>query len=202
MTSWFGGPLSVRPRPAITVAITSLSPDRRRSARGSARRSGSRPALVSLSSGAAGPIVPGRRSDGGTIGASPNVVATQARHRKRRARTRRRDPVSLCVHIVDSAFGVPAADVDVLLRQPAGDDWRELVRGRTGQDGRLAMLGDRNIQPGIYQVVCDLDAYYAVLGSLPLHPRAIVEFRVTESDADIHLPIVVSTHSFLSYRGA
>ncbi|MET9221065.1 hydroxyisourate hydrolase [Streptomyces sp. NPDC088197] len=111
-------------------------------------------------------------------------------------------PVSLCVHIVDSAFGVPAADVDVLLRQPAGDDWRELVRGRTGQDGRLAMLGDRNIQPGIYQVVCDLDAYYAVLGSLPLHPRAIVEFRVTESDADIHLPIVVSTHSFLSYRGA
>ncbi|MEV6012226.1 hydroxyisourate hydrolase [Streptomyces sp. NPDC051976] len=110
--------------------------------------------------------------------------------------------MSLCVHIVDSSFGVPAADVDVLLRQHAEDDWRELVRGRTGQDGRLAMLADRHVQPGVYQVICDLDGYYAMLGSMPMHPRAIVEFRVTDSDADVQLPIVVSTHSCLSYRGA
>ncbi|MEW2520827.1 hydroxyisourate hydrolase [Actinacidiphila alni] len=148
-------------------------------------------------------IVRAARTDGRTIGPSPTVVGTDARPPPRGAsRTPRQDPVSLSVHIVDSAFGVPAADVDVQLRHATGDDWRELVRGRTGADGRLAVLGDRDVPPGVYQVICDLDAYYAALGALPLNPRAVVEFRVSESDADMHLSIVVSAHSFMSYRAA
>jgi 5-hydroxyisourate hydrolase len=109
--------------------------------------------------------------------------------------------MSLDVHIVDSSFGVPAADVNVLLRRQTESGWQEVVRGRTGQDGRLSVLTDGQVSASVYQLVCDLDAYYAILGAAALFPRAIVEFRVIEPEAELCLPIVVSAHSVLSYRG-
>jgi 5-hydroxyisourate hydrolase len=111
-------------------------------------------------------------------------------------------PMKLSVHITDCAFGVSAADVDVLLRRQTVGEWKEMVRGRTGPDGALAVWNGQPIEAGIYQMVVDLDAYYAILGTIPLHPRAIVEFRVLDPEADLFLPLIVSSHSCLSYRGA
>ncbi|PWI44837.1 hydroxyisourate hydrolase [Streptomyces sp. ICBB 8177] len=109
--------------------------------------------------------------------------------------------MKLSIHITDSAFGVAAADVDVLLRCHVDGGWKDLVRGRTGADGTLAVWSGAPLESGVYQLVCDLDGYYAILGTVPLHPRAIVEFRVSDPVADLHLPLVVSSHSCLSYRG-
>lgn len=110
--------------------------------------------------------------------------------------------MALAVHLVDHSFGVPAADVDVLLRRQTDDGWQDVVRGLTGEDGRLTVLADGQFPPGVYQLVCELDAYYAILGAAALFPRAIVEFRVAEPEAEICLPIVVSAHSVFTYRGS
>ncbi|WP_103504008.1 MULTISPECIES: hydroxyisourate hydrolase [Streptomyces] len=110
--------------------------------------------------------------------------------------------MSLAVQILDHSFGVPATDVEVLVRRRTEDGWQDVARGLTGEDGRLTVLPDGQCPPGLYQLVCDLDAYYAILGAVALFPRAVVEVRVSESEPELVLPVVVSAHSVLVYRGS
>ncbi|MGC5334082.1 hydroxyisourate hydrolase [Micromonospora sp. DT62] len=107
----------------------------------------------------------------------------------------------LSVEVVDCSFGMAAADVGVVLTRQVGLRWRDLASGRTGTDGRLAIWTEPTIDAGIYQLAVDLDGYYSILGAVPLHPRAVVEFRVADPDADLHLPLMVTVNSYLSYRG-
>ncbi|MGW3655084.1 hydroxyisourate hydrolase [Streptomyces sp. NPDC005151] len=107
------------------------------------------------------------------------------------------------VRIVDTSFGVPAADVDVLLSRRAEDGWQEVVRGRTDPEGLLVVPPPSEVRSGsaVYRIECDLDAYYAVLGVVPLFPRLTVEVRVVEPDVRLSLPLVISAHSVFAYRG-
>lgn len=63
------------------------------------------------------------------------------------------------------------------------------------------MWRDRPLDTGNYQLTFDLDGYYATLGRVPLHPRAVVEFRVVDPEADLYLPLMVTSNSYLTYRG-
>ncbi len=108
--------------------------------------------------------------------------------------------MELSVHVVDCAYGVAAADVGVKLRRQTRSSWQDLSEGRTGPDGRLTVWRDAPIETGIYQLVVDLDAYYGILGAVPFHPRAVVEFRIGDSDTDLHLPLMVTTNSYLTCR--
>jgi 5-hydroxyisourate hydrolase len=106
----------------------------------------------------------------------------------------------LSVHVVDCAYGVSAADVGVVLRRQIESNWRDLVAGRTGSDGRLVVWRDVAIDTGIYRLVFDLDGYYGILGTIPLYPRAIVEFRIDDPNTDMHLPLMVTSNSYLTCR--
>jgi 5-hydroxyisourate hydrolase len=108
--------------------------------------------------------------------------------------------MKLSVHVVDCANGVAATDVGVLLRAHADGGWREVSCGRTGPDGLLALWNGAPIEPGIYQLLFDLDRYYAVLGTISFYPRAIVEFRVSDPDADLHLPLITTSNSYTAFR--
>jgi 5-hydroxyisourate hydrolase len=85
--------------------------------------------------------------------------------------------VKLSVRVIDCMYGVAASDVQIRLHGYAEPGWHQLAVGRTGPDG------------------C-----YATLGTVPLHPRAIVEFRVTDPCAEMHLPLLVTANSVLTYR--
>lgn len=108
--------------------------------------------------------------------------------------------MKLSVHVVDCANGVAATDVGVLLRAHADGGWRDVSCGRTGPDGVLALWNGSPIEPGIYQLLFDLDRYYAVLGTVSFYPRAIVEFRVSDPDADLHLPLITTSNSYTAFR--
>lgn len=108
--------------------------------------------------------------------------------------------MELSVHVVDCAYGVAAADIGVMLRRQTTSDWQHVAEGSTGSDGRLTMWRDAPMVAGVYQLVFDLDAYYGMLGTVPFYPRAIVEFRLDDSDADLHLPLMVTSNSYLTCR--
>jgi 5-hydroxyisourate hydrolase len=109
--------------------------------------------------------------------------------------------VRLSTRVIDSSFGVLAADVRVVLRRRAEDGWAQLAVGRTGSDGGLADWHEGPLGTGTYQLEFDIDGYYAALGSVPLHPRVIVEFRVSDPTLDLHLPLLVTPNSFHAFRG-
>ncbi|ACU73110.1 Transthyretin [Catenulispora acidiphila DSM 44928] len=107
--------------------------------------------------------------------------------------------MKLSILVIDVAFGVPGAELSARLRRRSEAGWQELSTGRTGGDGRLE-LHPAPAGRGTYQLVFDLDGYYHGLGSVPLHPRAIVEFRVTDAHKDLQLALFISPHSFCTFQ--
>ena len=107
--------------------------------------------------------------------------------------------VKLSVLVIDVAFGVPGADLAARLRRRGEAGWQDLSTGRTGGDGRLELYPDSAAR-GTYQLLFDLDGYYHGLGCVPLHPRAIVEFRVTDPHEDLRLALFISPHSFCTFQ--
>ena len=105
------------------------------------------------------------------------------------------------VQVIDAAFGMPAADVEVRFRQGESAEWRELALVRTGADGRVELWRGHTLRPGRYQLECDLDGFYAATGSVAFYPRAIFELRLSGGAEDLHLPLVISPNSVLAYRG-
>jgi 5-hydroxyisourate hydrolase len=108
--------------------------------------------------------------------------------------------MELSVYVVDGAHGVAATEVGVRLRQRLDAGWRELASGQTGADGLLELWRGGPVDSGVYQVVFDLDRYYAILGAFALYPRAIVEFRVSDPDADVRLSLMTTPHSYTTFR--
>jgi 5-hydroxyisourate hydrolase len=106
----------------------------------------------------------------------------------------------LSLQVIETSFGTAAADVAVRLRWRTADGWRDLAEGRTAADGELLLWPGRFPAAGTYRIFFDLDAYYAALGTVPLYPSAVVEFRVEDQDTDLHMPLLVTPNSILTYR--
>ncbi|HXL89232.1 MAG TPA: hydroxyisourate hydrolase [Streptosporangiaceae bacterium] len=109
--------------------------------------------------------------------------------------------MKLSIEVIDCSFGVPASNVAIELWQQTDTNWLELAVGRTGSDGRLTECLYEPLTNGNYQIDIFLDDYYAHLGSVPLYLRAIVQFRIIDPTADLHLPVFVTPNSFHIYRG-
>jgi 5-hydroxyisourate hydrolase len=114
---------------------------------------------------------------------------------------REKVPMKVSVHVVDSTYAAPAADLKVqLCRQDMDANWVRLARGRTSEYGVLEIWPGGPLDPATYQLQFDLDGYYAALGSMTFYPRAIVEFRVTDSCANLRLPLLISPASYFTYQ--
>jgi 5-hydroxyisourate hydrolase len=109
--------------------------------------------------------------------------------------------VDLSIHVMDTAFGVPAADVHVGLQRTTMSGWIDVAEGRTGPDGRLTVWRGTSCVSATFRLELDLDRYYAALGSISVFPRAIVVFRVGDSDEDLRLSLLISPNLLVIYRG-
>lgn len=106
----------------------------------------------------------------------------------------------LSIEVVDCAFGVAAANVQIALRRREAAGWRDIAIGRTDPAGHLRDWHDDPLPSGTYRVEADLDGYYINLGLVPFNPRAIVEFRVMDSPADLQMPFLVTANSYFVCR--
>ncbi|MFI9271109.1 hydroxyisourate hydrolase [Kitasatospora sp. NPDC052896] len=109
--------------------------------------------------------------------------------------------MSVSVHVIDASLGMPAANLRVRLRGRTDLAWEDLAHSSTDHLGRLAHWHPAGLTRGTYQLVLDLDGYFAELGAAPLYPRAIVEFRLSDPSTDLHLPMMITPTSYLTYRG-
>jgi len=109
----------------------------------------------------------------------------------------------LTTHVLDTARGRPAAGVQVELwrHPPDGGAPESLTRVRTNADGRTdrPLLADGELEPGRYELVFDVGAYFGGEGFLGLVP---VRFEVGDAEAKYHVPLLVSPWSYSTYRGS
>jgi len=101
----------------------------------------------------------------------------------------------ITTHVLDTARGVPAAGIPVVLRH-GGDVVGEALTNAQGRtDAPLA----RGLRVGVYELTFSVGAYLAGEGFLDDVP---IRFRVDDPDGHLHVPLLLTPWSYATYRGS
>ena len=101
--------------------------------------------------------------------------------------------------------GTPAAGVPVTLEQEtAGGTWQVVGRGETDADGRQRTLmpAGATVAAGVYRLVFDTRAYLERHAGRAYFPHVTVVFQVADGDGHHHVPLLLSTFGYSTYRGS
>ena len=112
-------------------------------------------------------------------------------------------PAKLSTHVIDTARGLPARDVQIQLWSLAGPERRLLKTVRTNADGRTdaPLLAAGEMRMGEYELVFFVGDYFG--GAAPQFlERVPVRFSIVDATASYHVPLLCSPWSYSTYRGS
>ena len=110
----------------------------------------------------------------------------------------------LSTHVLDTAHGVPAAGVKVMLYRVTGNSHKKIVEMVTNADGRTdRLLEGKAFTAGGYELVfCTGDHQRASGGEASFLDEIPVRFMVTDAEAHYHVPLLLSPFGYSTYRGS
>jgi len=114
----------------------------------------------------------------------------------------------LTTHVLDTASGRPAAGLRIRLSRLEGEREISLGECKTNADGRCdqPLLAGDALQPGRYQLVFEVDAYFRAQGlELPQPPfldEVVVRFGISDPGQHYHVPLLVAPYGYSTYRGS
>jgi 5-hydroxyisourate hydrolase len=100
----------------------------------------------------------------------------------------------LSTHVLDTAAGIPATGVGVVVVR----DGVEVAHTATDGDGRARLLD--HLDPGTYELRFDLGSYFG--GEAPFLGIVPVRFTVAPGTTRLHVPLLASPWSYTTYRGS
>jgi 2-oxo-4-hydroxy-4-carboxy-5-ureidoimidazoline decarboxylase len=106
----------------------------------------------------------------------------------------------LSTHVLDVSCGGPAAGLAVTLRQ----EGRVIAETITDSDGRTGahLLPPGPLRQGRYELRFDTSAYFAAKNADTLYETIPIPFRITESEARYHIPLLLAPFAYSTYRGS
>jgi len=111
----------------------------------------------------------------------------------------------ISTHVLDTTLGKPAKDVLVRLeRRESGGEWAPLGSSSTDGDGRCAQLLPENkvLRAGLYRLAFDTESYHSAQKMEGFYPVVEITFQVKEGATHVHIPLLLSPHSYTTYRGS
>ncbi len=112
-------------------------------------------------------------------------------------------PRPITSHVLDTALGRPARDLEVRLDRLGAAGWTTLGRAVTDADGRVRdLLGAADLEAGTYRVTFATGAYFEASHRPVFYPRVDVVFRVDAPDEHHHIPLLLSPFGYSTYRGS
>lgn len=108
----------------------------------------------------------------------------------------------ITTHVLDTSAGKPARGITVVLERAAEGVWRELGRGSTNDDGRVADLlpAESSLAAGTYRLVFHVAGYFG--GRDSFYSTITVEFDVKDPAGHYHVPLLLSPFGYATYRGS
>ncbi len=98
----------------------------------------------------------------------------------------------ITTHVLDTAKGRPATGVRLSLTL----NDRVIFEGETDADGRARLA--THCERGIYRLTFETGAY----NPDGFFPEATIVFRIEETDAHYHVPLLLSPFGYATYRGS
>ena len=136
--------------------------------------------------------------DPGTATSRPTV--------RRRSRSTGVTMGRLTTHVLDTALGRPAAGLTVELFR-LGETEARVVTAETNADGRIdrPLLEGSAFVAGVYELRFHAGAYLRKTAMLP-DPSFLdivpIRFGVASPDEHYHVPLLLSSYSYSTYRGS
>jgi 5-hydroxyisourate hydrolase len=109
----------------------------------------------------------------------------------------------LTTHILDTTKGKPAEGVTIILYQGGNDEWNEIARGITNNDGRIKdLLGSNGtVQFGIYKMRFETKDYFDKAGTATFYPYVEIIFEIKTTE-HYHIPLLLNPFGYSTYRGS
>ena len=113
----------------------------------------------------------------------------------------------LTTHVLDTARGVPAAGVEVVLYR-VNPELQQLARTCTNADGRLEqpILQGADFVVGVYELVFQAGDYFRAqtpdLVEPPFVDEVVLRFGIGDAAQHYHVPLLVSPFAYSTYRGS
>ncbi len=110
----------------------------------------------------------------------------------------------ITTHILDTSLGSPAAGVRVTLEFFHVSDWQSVTEGISDQDGRVGQWNEKSfpIEKGIYRLTFDTGTYFKKLNKATFYPAVTIMFDVINSKQHYHVPLLLSSYGYSTYRGS
>lgn len=107
---------------------------------------------------------------------------------------------TISTHVLDTALGKPASGMKVRLERKGGADWILVATSQTDADGRCRDLVS-HAAGGQYRIVFSTGEYLAAHGRTSLFFEVPIHF-LCDGEGHYHLPLLLSDHSYTTYRGS
>lgn len=113
----------------------------------------------------------------------------------------------LTTHVLDTASGKPAANLQVDLLRLENEQFLTLHSTRTNQDGRCdaPLLAGAEMRSGTYELRFHVGAYLGEQqkeGSVPFLDVVPIRFGIADEGAHYHVPLLVAPYAYSTYRGS
>jgi 5-hydroxyisourate hydrolase len=110
---------------------------------------------------------------------------------------------SLTVHALDTALGRPIAGLTLSLFRISNLVRAQLGAWHTNADGRcdVPLLAGAALTLGTYEIVFNVGAWRGG-GDDGFYDLIPIRFRVTDSSAHYHIPLLLSPYGYTTYRGS
>ena len=115
----------------------------------------------------------------------------------------------LTTHVLDTAEGVPAAGVKIMLFKVTGKSHEKIAETVTNADGRTdqPILPVGSFETGTFELVFCAGDYLRNrpqgAGTAPLFLDEIpIRFGMNDPDAHYHVPLLLSPFGYSTYRGS
>lgn len=106
----------------------------------------------------------------------------------------------ITTHVLDATLGKPAAGIAVSLEVKRDGVWLPCASGATDADGRCRGLID-DAAAGDYRLTFAVADYFARMGRASIYPAITITFHCS-GEEHYHLPLLLSDHSYTTYRGS
>ena len=106
-------------------------------------------------------------------------------------------------HILDTSTGKPAVGIFIDLYYDENDEWTQIARGTTNEDGRITDLLAKKVllQRGIYKLRFETKDYFDKNSTQTFYPYVEIVFDI-QSNEHYHIPLLLNPFGYTTYRGS
>ncbi len=108
----------------------------------------------------------------------------------------------ITTHILDTSSGKPAAGIIIILSGSHNDTWKEIARGVTNSDGRIAdLLKTGLLEYGTYKMRFETKGYFDKMKVATFYPYVEIVFDINTQE-HYHVPLLLNPFGYSTYRGS